>query len=354
MDTNAAFVSYSRKDLAFVQKLVKDLKAGGASVWLDKSDIAAGTEWDRAVQNALTSCQQMLLVLSPTSAASDNVLDEITVAIRTRKTILPILYQDCEVPIRVSRLQYIDFRGDYSEAIEDLLRQLKSHQAGLSHAQASGPAVSSEPPTPHAVVPVPGKRKSRRWVWVTVPAAVMIIWAVVYFSGLGSHAKQKPDPQVADATATAGDAPSAAKPPDNPNAEVDLKLRALLGASGDDAKAYLGPPDQWTRDGNKVTTYYWKRSLTLELDSPNGHVDSICFYQAGQGFSGNSGAPVAHVLPGMTKPEIQSVLHLPTSGGQGYSFFNSSELSGQTLSVDWKTGEAGADPVAQRVCINQD
>src|SRR5579864_7827508 len=193
MDTNAAFVSYSRKDLAFVQKLVKDLKAGGATVWLDKSDIEAGTEWDRAVQLALTSCQQMLLVLSPTSAASDNVLDEITVAIRTQKTILPILYQDCEVPIRVSRLQYIDFRGDYSEAMADLLRQLKSHQAGLSQAQASGPAVSSESPSPHAVVPAPGKPKSRRWIWVTAAAAVVIIWAVIHFSGSGSDSDQKPN-----------------------------------------------------------------------------------------------------------------------------------------------------------------
>ncbi len=353
METNAAFVSYSRKDLAFVQKLVKDLKAGGATVWLDKSDIEAGTEWDRAVQLALTSCQQMLLVLSPTSAASDNVLDEITVAIRTQKTILPILYQDCEVPIRVSRLQYIDFRGDYSEAMADLLRQLKSHQAGLSRAQASGPAVSSEPPSPHAVVPAAGRPKSWRWIWMTAAAAVIIIWAVIHFSGSGSASDQKPNPQVAAATAPAGDAPSAAQPGDKPNAGVDLKLRALLGASADDAKAYLGSPDQWTHDGNKILRYYWGRGLTVELDSPNGHVDSLCFEQPGGEFTGSSGEPVQNVSPGMARSAIQSVLGSPSGGGKGYSFFSPAELSGQTMEVDWATGD-DADPVAQRVCINQD
>jgi hypothetical protein len=124
----AAFVSYSRVDLAFVRHLVQDLKVAGVSVWLDKVDIRPGKEWDRAIEEALLGSPRMLLVLSPTSASSNNVLDEITLALRTHKTIIPILYQDCVMPLRVCRLQYIDFRTDYAESLQELIEQLKRQE----------------------------------------------------------------------------------------------------------------------------------------------------------------------------------------------------------------------------------
>jgi hypothetical protein len=128
MAVAAAFVSYSRVDLAFVRHLVHDLKVGGVSVWLDKVDIRPGKEWDRAIEEALIGSPRMLLVLSPTSASSNNVLDEIALALRTHKTIIPILYQDCIMPLRVCRLQYIDFRANYDESLQELIEQLKRQE----------------------------------------------------------------------------------------------------------------------------------------------------------------------------------------------------------------------------------
>ena len=345
MEANAAFVSYSRKDSGFVKKLVNDLKAGGASVWFDQVDIQPGTGWDTAVQHALNECPQMLLVLSPTSAASANVLDEISVALRTNKTILPILHEDCEIPIRVSRLQYIDFRKDYAAALEQLLEQLRIHQA-LDSGRA------------------PMQKKNMRWIWVTAAAVAVLISAVIYWFNSGSASQDTSSPQAASTGSAASGASSSAEAPSSQTGNrsttgVDLKLRGLLGATGDEAKAYLGSQYQWTRDakdGNKVLLSYFSRGLTVELDSPHGKVDSLCFEQPGNGFTGNSGEPVQNVSPGMSKSAIKSVLGSPSGGADGadsYSFFNPDELSGKTVEVAWAPGDA-ADPVALRVCINQD
>src|SRR5262249_61910461 len=69
----AAFFSYSREDSDFALRLAEDLKAAGASVWLDQLDILPGQRWDRAVEDALANCPRMLVILSPASINSTNV-----------------------------------------------------------------------------------------------------------------------------------------------------------------------------------------------------------------------------------------------------------------------------------------
>ena len=120
-DPAKAFVSYSRADADFVLRLCQDLRAAGASIWLDQLDIHPGEEWDQAIERGLSECGRMLVVLSPTSVSSQNVLDEIGYALSKKKSIIPILYRDCEVPYRLNRLEYVDFRTAYDERLRDLL-----------------------------------------------------------------------------------------------------------------------------------------------------------------------------------------------------------------------------------------
>ena len=44
------FLSYSRKDLAFVERLAKDLKAAGLQVWYDLSGLRIGMHWGKEIQ----------------------------------------------------------------------------------------------------------------------------------------------------------------------------------------------------------------------------------------------------------------------------------------------------------------
>jgi hypothetical protein len=119
-----AFFSYSRSDSPFVTRLAADLKAAGVSAWLDTRDIAPGHEWDRAIEAALAKIPRMILILSPASAASRNVRDEISFAIDSGKEIYPVLYGTCELPLQVRRLQYVDFRDDYEAGRATLIAKL--------------------------------------------------------------------------------------------------------------------------------------------------------------------------------------------------------------------------------------
>jgi hypothetical protein len=125
-----AFFSYSRDDSAFVLQLAKDLKASGAAVWLDQLDIKPGEHWDNAIQSALEHCTSMLLILSPSSVASSNVMDEVSYAIDEGRLIIPVLHRTCNIPFRLRRVQYIDTQTDYPGAVRELADLLASGEAG--------------------------------------------------------------------------------------------------------------------------------------------------------------------------------------------------------------------------------
>jgi hypothetical protein len=128
-DTLAAFFSYSRDDSPFALRLAKDLKAAGAVVWLDRLDIRPGQHWDGAVEKALADCPNMLLILSPSSVASPNVMDEVSFALDEGKLIIPVLYKTCKIPFRIRRVQHIDARSEYDEALRQLVHLLAGDAA---------------------------------------------------------------------------------------------------------------------------------------------------------------------------------------------------------------------------------
>ena len=86
------FFSYARPDLEFAEKLANDLRSAGVSLWFDQYDILPGDRWDSAVQNALKSSPWLLVVLSPHSVASENVMDEVAEALKLGKKVVPVLH----------------------------------------------------------------------------------------------------------------------------------------------------------------------------------------------------------------------------------------------------------------------
>jgi hypothetical protein len=117
----------ARADAEFALRLATDLRSAGVDLWIDQLDIPAGAQWDRAVKDALEACSCLLLILSPKPVDSQNVMDEASFAIDQDKKIFPVLYQDCDIPFRLRRLQYIDFSGDYDIAYTKLLNDLRTH-----------------------------------------------------------------------------------------------------------------------------------------------------------------------------------------------------------------------------------
>jgi peptide/nickel transport system substrate-binding protein len=122
------FLSYSRTNKDFAIRLAKELKLEGFDIWLDQLDIPAGARWDREVEKALKESEIFMIILTQASVDSENVLDEIGYAIDTRKRFLPVLLENCDVPLRLRRFQYVDFTNknfdDGVESAKELLRGL--------------------------------------------------------------------------------------------------------------------------------------------------------------------------------------------------------------------------------------
>ncbi|HLO18451.1 MAG TPA: TIR domain-containing protein [Anaerolineales bacterium] len=103
------FISYSRKDKKFALQFARELKSAGHFVWLDQLDIPTGARWDDAVERALRECEIFLVILTAASISSENVKDEIGYAIDHGKRIMPVLLEECDIPLRLRRFQYVDF-----------------------------------------------------------------------------------------------------------------------------------------------------------------------------------------------------------------------------------------------------
>jgi hypothetical protein len=168
-----AFLSYAREDAEFVLRLAKDLRTGGAGVWVDQLDIAPGQRWDRAVEDALAKCLQLVVILSPAAVESTNVMDEVSLALEDGKTVVPVLHRQCKVPFRLRRLQYVDLSLDYKAGHDRLLETLGAGALGTAtvsglfettrgvaeQSQARARSVRAHPEKPEDAVDVRSQRR---------------------------------------------------------------------------------------------------------------------------------------------------------------------------------------------------
>src|SRR5262245_53869140 len=106
------FISYSRKDIAFVDHLATDLKNAGADVWYDISGIAGGARWRSEIESALRNSQYVIVVLSPDSIVSEWVEREFLFSSNLKRKIIPLMYRPCELPLNYVNLNYIDVQGE--------------------------------------------------------------------------------------------------------------------------------------------------------------------------------------------------------------------------------------------------
>lgn len=130
------FISYARTDGAFVERLAAGLERQGIETWFDRR-LKAGSRWDDEVQAAIKTADTMVVVLSLDSIRSHAVHDEYAFALDDGDLVIPILIENCDVPLRLKRLQHIDFRSDYEDALARLVVRLNERRGSLSPVSAA-------------------------------------------------------------------------------------------------------------------------------------------------------------------------------------------------------------------------
>jgi len=84
------FISYSSKDKEKADQLTELLTSAGLSVWIDQSDLDVSTSWSKEIVQAINDCKAFVVLLSPSSLESHNVIKEVSLASEKRKKILPL------------------------------------------------------------------------------------------------------------------------------------------------------------------------------------------------------------------------------------------------------------------------
>jgi len=88
------FISYSRKNKAFVRKLNAALDEAGLDAWVDWDDIPLTVDWMAEITNSIVSSDAFLFVMSPDSLGSEYCLKELELALEGNKKIIPVVYYE--------------------------------------------------------------------------------------------------------------------------------------------------------------------------------------------------------------------------------------------------------------------
>jgi tetratricopeptide (TPR) repeat protein len=114
------FLSHNRAQKDWTRKLAIQFEDKGITVWFDDWHMPAGTVATQGMELGLQQSRHVLLVLSPEFLSSEWTDYETQIAMvlspanRDRK-LVPILYAECQLPPRLSRLTWIDFRDTHSD-----------------------------------------------------------------------------------------------------------------------------------------------------------------------------------------------------------------------------------------------
>ncbi|MDR4467198.1 MAG: toll/interleukin-1 receptor domain-containing protein [Nitrospira sp.] len=140
----AVFISYSRKDQAFVDKLSIDLLNHNVKVWRDEYKLSAGDSLTARIGKGIDQASVLCVVLSDSALVSKWVSKEVEAGLLRKQkksgfTIVPLLVQPVPVPEELRDYLWIDFTQHYKEGIGKLLALLeRKDHAGENGGLAEG------------------------------------------------------------------------------------------------------------------------------------------------------------------------------------------------------------------------
>jgi len=106
------FISYCHEDAQYVSPIVDIISASRPDlVFQDTKAIVKGKKWGPQLQEALDEASLVIVFWCKHSAHSQYVKDEYEKAIQTRKDILPVLLDDCDLDPHLADYQWIDLQN---------------------------------------------------------------------------------------------------------------------------------------------------------------------------------------------------------------------------------------------------
>jgi WD40 repeat protein len=125
------FISYSRKDMAFADRIDAALKVRGFEPQIDRAEIYAFEDWWKRIEALIVKSDTIVFVLSPDAVASDVCQREVAFAGSLNKRFAPIVCRpvdDKSIPDNLARLNFIFFTDEarFEESADKLAEALST------------------------------------------------------------------------------------------------------------------------------------------------------------------------------------------------------------------------------------
>lgn len=122
------FISFSSKEESKAEFVRRVLETNMIACWKAPQNIPLGSDYAKAIPDAIRECRIFLLMLSEKSQKSPWVRKELDMAVNCGKLIIPFVMEDCQLNeafnFILSNVQRYNAYQKNAEAMEDLVKQI--------------------------------------------------------------------------------------------------------------------------------------------------------------------------------------------------------------------------------------
>lgn len=126
------FLSHASEDTEFSERLANKLSTKGIPVWFDRWSLKVGDSIVEKINEGLYESNYLAVILSKSSVTKPWCKREIESALHRQLhdnsiKLLPILIEDCNIPLLISDILWADFRHSFDTGFEQIIYAISDH-----------------------------------------------------------------------------------------------------------------------------------------------------------------------------------------------------------------------------------
>ena len=126
------FISYSRRQTPFVDRLAEELENSGYTLWLDYHNLVPAEPWLQQIESGIAESDSVILIVSKESIESKNVEPEWRRALEQGKRIILVIFEAVRLPAELQACEWVDFRVNYKHSLLELKTILDKPTGGVA------------------------------------------------------------------------------------------------------------------------------------------------------------------------------------------------------------------------------
>jgi WD40 repeat protein len=136
------FISYSRRNKDFVQRVFQALEKHNIDAWVDWEDIPLTSDWMEEIRKGIEDSSAFVFIISPDSVRSEVCSEEVAYAVANNKRFIPVLYENVvedadkeRIHPMISSHNWLFFRDEdnFDKALSSLITALDTDLDYVRH-----------------------------------------------------------------------------------------------------------------------------------------------------------------------------------------------------------------------------